>query len=179
MVRHRARGRVLFVVALALVGCNSAGTPAPSGTPTPATTTKAFKVTIPDLQFASYKCRNAAENPCRGLADAHAAGPVTADIAGVGKAQYDYVVDYSDAGPDGRCNTVDETGTLTFAAGTISVRSLHRDCNFTGPRIQTLFVVTAGTGEFAGASGYGTEISGMVVVLQGTITYAVRAASPS
>ena len=179
MRRHGARGRALLFVAVALVGCNASGTPAPSVTPAPTTTTKAFKVTIPDLQFASYTCRNAGENPCRGLADSHAAGPVTADIAGVGKAQYDYVIDYTDSGPNGRCNTVDETGTLTFAAGTISVRSLHRDCNFTGPRIQTLFVVTAGTGEFAGASGYGTEISGMVVILQGTITYAARAASPS
>ena len=179
MGRDRARCRALLVLALALVGCNSTGTPASSGTPAPTTTTKAFRVTIPDLQFTSYKCRNAGENPCRGLADSSATGPVTADIAGAGSAAYVYVVDYSDAGPDGSCNTVDEKGTITFPTGTISVRSLHRDCNFTGPRIQTLFVLTAGTGEFAGASGYGTEISGLVIYLTGTITYAAKAASPS
>ena len=179
MSRHRAPGPVLLLVALAIVGCNSTGTPASSGTPAPTTTTKAFRVTIPDLQFTSYKCRNAGENPCRGLADSSASGPVSADIAGVGSADYAYVVDYSDAGPNGTCNTVDEKGTITFPTGTISTRSLHRDCNFTGPRIQTLFVVTGGTGEFAGASGYGTEISGMVIYLTGTITYAATVASPS
>ena len=50
-----------------------------------------------------------------------------------------------------------EDGTFTFDSGTISFRSWHRDCNFTGPRIQTIFAITGGTGAFDGATGWGTE----------------------
>src|SRR6476660_9088088 len=78
-----------------------------------------------------------------------------------GTAENSLVIDFSPAF-DAPCNTVDETPTFTFEAGTITTHSYHRDCNATispGPRVNTDFVVTGGTGAFAGATGSGHELS--------------------
>jgi hypothetical protein len=61
------------------------------------------------------------------------------------------------------CNTVDETAVFTFATGTVTTHSVHRDCPATirpGPRIHTDFSIIGGSGAFAGATGYGYEVSG-------------------
>jgi hypothetical protein len=143
--------RVILIGAIAalafgLVGCHAtagpssmpqaAVTPAPAPTPT----TTHLHVVIGAITFDD-------------TAHADASSPT----AGSGKLQSALVVDASDPGPNKDCNTVDETGTFTFAAGTITYRSWHRDCNFGGPRIQTIFAITGGTGAWAGATGWGTE----------------------
>ena len=57
---------------------------------------------------------------------------------------------------------------FTFDTGTVTTHSIHRDCPATirpGPRIQTSFTITGGTGAFAGATGSGREVSGGPPVL--------------
>ena len=80
---------------------------------------------------------------------ARAATATSADL-GVGTLRGLLTVDDSDPGPNHDCNTVSEDSTFTFNSGTISYRSWHRDCNFGGPRIQTIFAITGGTGAFDG-----------------------------
>jgi hypothetical protein len=75
--------------------------------------------------------------------------------------------------------------TFIFSIGTLQLRSLHRDCKtrgswatavpptYSGPQIQTMFIVTGGTGAFSGAAGSGTE-KGMnddALTYEATITY--------
>jgi hypothetical protein len=53
------------------------------------------------------------------------------------------------------CNTVDDTTVFTFDNGTVTTHSYHRDCPATirpGPRMQTTFSVTRGTGALARAT---------------------------
>lgn len=165
---------------LALAGCAGAGTPAPTATPAASPITKALGITASTVTFPSYACRTAGQDPCRGLADAVFEAKVASKVAGDGTLRAVVVIDDTDPGPNGDCNTVDETGTFTFSAGSIAVRSLHRDCNFGGPRTQTLFIVTGGTGSFSGATGFGTE-KGTAAGLSydGMITYSGSTPSPS
>jgi hypothetical protein len=138
--------RAIAAIAFGLVGCGAtagpSSTPQPAVTaaPAPTPTTTHLHIVIGDITFDEY---------------AHAVA--TSPSAGVGTLQSLLDVNASDPGPDNDCNTVDETGTFTFAAGTITYRSWHRDCNFGGPRIQTIFAITGGTGAWAGATGWGTE----------------------
>jgi hypothetical protein len=81
-------------------------------------------------------------------------------------------------GFDAPCNVVDETTVCTFVAGTITIPSYHQDCPATirpGPRIDTTFTITGGTGDFAGATGGGVELSAHAehapVVYNGTIDF--------
>ena len=124
----------------ATAGPSSTPQPAVTAAPAPTQTTTHLHVVIGTITFGDY-------------ARADASSPT----AGSGKLQSALVVDASDPGPNNDCNTVDETGTFTFGAGTITYRSWHRDCNFGGPRIQTIFAITGGTGAWAGATGWGTE----------------------
>jgi len=138
--------RAFLALAFGLVGCGAAATPsstpqpAVTAAPAPTPTTAHLHVVIGDITFDQY-----------------AQAVATSPSAGVGTLQSLLSVDDSDPGPNNDCNTVDETGTFTFAAGTITYRSWHRDCNFGGPRIQTIFAITGGTGEWAGATGWGAE----------------------
>jgi hypothetical protein len=136
--------------AILLVGCTAATTPPPTPAPTPMKTpvpaptpvTDHLHIVIDNIKF----------DP-QGNDTATATSP---DL-GRGTLRALLTVDDSDPGPDHNCNTVSEDATFTFKTGTISYRSWHRDCNFGGPRIQTVFAVTGGTGAFAGATGWGTE----------------------
>ena len=150
--------------------------------PTPAATIDMARLfaTIPTVAISSQVCRVVGQDPCRGLADSRAEGGTTSEMAGDGTVQFDLVVDSSDPGPNGSCETVDERATLAFAAGTIDIRSIHRDCNWIGPRIATEFVVTGGTGRFAGATGFGTEKSLGGLTLDGTVWFtASRVPAPT
>jgi hypothetical protein len=137
-------------------------------------------ISVTNVTFPSFACRTAGKDPCRGLADAVFEGKVTSRSSGDGTLRAVAVIDDSDPGPNGSCNTVDETATFAFSTGGITVHSLHRDCNFGGPRTQTLFVVTGGTGAFAGATGSGTEKgSDAGLFYDGTITVTGSAPRPS
>ena len=116
-----------------------------------------FHVTLGDITIDSGTATATADSPQLG------SGNLSSAIK----------VDSTDPGPDNNCNTVDENGTFTFPAGNITYRSWHRDCNFGGPRIQTVFAITGGTGSYVGATGWGTEHDGSdSLVYDGTITYA-------
>lgn len=164
-----SRRRSVMVLAmgsvLSVAACAASSTPAPSATPAPVATTTGVHIIISSIAFTSDGWKAAATSP----------------VMGDGSVAGDLVVDDSDPGPEGNCNTVDERGTFSFSAGSISYRSWHRDCNFTGPRIQTEFAITGGTGEFAGATGYGTERDDAPegFVYDGTITYLTTAPTPS
>jgi hypothetical protein len=138
--------RAIAAFALGLGACSATATPsstprpAVTAAPAPTPTTTHLHVVIGTITFDEY-------------AHADASSPT----AGSGTLQSVLAVDASDPGPNNNCNTVDETGTFTFAAGTITYRSWHRDCNFGGPRIQTIFAIIGGTGAWAGATGWGTE----------------------
>lgn len=97
------------------------------------------------------------------LCNSTATGVVQSNLSTTpGTVDYALVVDFS-AGFDAPCNVVDETAVFTFQAGTITVHSHHQDCPATirpGPRIDTEFVVTSGTGTFVGATGSGAEHGG-------------------
>jgi hypothetical protein len=128
-------------------------------------------VTAPSQQFTSTSCTDP-ENPF--LCVSTATGEVLSNLSTTpGTVDYTLVVDFS-PGFDAPCNTVDETGVFTFDTGTITVRSHHRDCPGSirpGPRIVTEFVVTGGTGAFAGATGSGTELGSGSIVYNGTIAF--------
>jgi hypothetical protein len=160
---------LLATTVIALAGCAPAAVS--SARPAPTRARASLRVEEPDLHFTKYACRDAGKDPCRGLADSAGDGKVTSNLAGDGTSHFDLIVDDSDPGPNGDCNTVHESTTFTFALGTISVASLHRDCNFGGVRIETLFVITGGTGAFAGATGYGTESDANGITYDATIAY--------
>ena len=173
------RGMLAIGVVLLIFGCagsaTSTATPAatPTAMPTPASTpsTQALKIRTLGGNFVSFACRAAGKNPCRGPADAVEEATATSALTGEGTVRIALIVDDSDPGPNGDCNTVDEDGTFTFDTGTISFRSHHRDCSVLPPRIDTLFVVTGGTGAYVGVTGYGAETNeGDVVFYEGTIT---------
>lgn len=146
--RLATRAAAATVVVL-LVGCNAVTTPAPTPAPTPTQTpmpaptpvSTHLHIVIDNLKFDPQGDTATATSPDLG------AGTLRALLT----------VDDSDPGPKNDCNTVSEDATFTFKTGTISYRSWHRDCNFGGPRIQTIFAITGGTGAFVGATGWGTE----------------------
>src|SRR5262249_11901553 len=111
----------------------------PSVAPSPVAFT--FHIVIDDITFDSQGDTATASSP--GLGD----GSLRAQL----------FVDDTDPGPNGNCNTLSEYGTFTFKTGTIEYRSWHRDCNFTGARVQTILPVPGGRGGCAGATGWGTE----------------------
>jgi hypothetical protein len=182
---------MLIASTLGVAGCAASNSSNPS--PLPAAQTTAPVVTAPpvitthlhiliaSIVFPSFTCRTPDQDPCRGLADSTDAATASSNIAGDGTLAGTLVVDVSDPGPEGRCNTVDEKETFTFPAGSISIRSWHRDCNWIGPRIQTVFVITGGTGTFAGATGYGTERDDAPdgFAYDGAITYPGTPAPPA
>ena len=163
---------ILALAIAPVAACGTGSMTLASAGPTAVTST--LHIEEPDVHFAKYVCREAGKDPCRGLADSTGDGSIRSTLAGDGTSQFELVVDDSDPGPNGDCNTVREVTTFTFASGTISVESLHRDCNFGGPRIQTLFVITGGTGQFAGATGYGTESDATGITYDATFTYLPR-----
>ena len=128
-------------------------------------------VTAPSQQFTSISCTDPV-NPF--LCVVTETAEVLSNLSTTpGTVDYVLVIDFS-PGFDAPCNTVDETGVFKFDTGTITIHSHHRDCSGSirpGPRIATDFVVTGGTGEFAGATGSGTELGRGSVVYNGTIAF--------
>jgi hypothetical protein len=116
-------------------------------------------LTVRNLDFTSFSCSDPS-NPF--LCHATATGDVISSLSTApGTVDYDLVIDWSPSF-EAPCNVVDETAIFTFAAGTLTITSHHRDCPATvrpGPRVDTKFIIAGGTGAFAGASGGGTERS--------------------
>ena len=137
--------------------------------------TTPVQLTIRNLTFTSFSCPDPA-NPL--LCQVSTTGDVTGNLSTTpGTADSDLAIDFS-PGFDAPCNVVDETTVFTFAAGTLTITSHHRDCPATvrpGPRVDTNFTITNGTGAFAGASGGGTERSSHAeqapVTYHGTIQF--------
>jgi hypothetical protein len=142
--------------------------------PAPAATTPVH-LTVRNLTFTSFSCPDPA-TPF--LCQVTATGDVNSNLSTTpGTVDYDLAIDFS-PGFDAPCNVVDETAVLTFAEGTLTIASRHRDCPATvrpGPRVDTSFTITGGTGAFAGASGGGTEHSSHAeqapVTYNGTINF--------
>jgi len=115
--------------------------------------------TVLYLEFTSYDCRPAEPLVC----DVIFTGPVNSNLSTTqGRADYTAVITWEEF-EGSPCNTVDETAVFTFDTGTVTTHSEHRDCPATivpGPRIQSSFTVTEGTGAFAGATGSGREVGG-------------------
>ena len=137
--------------------------------------TTPLHITVRNLTFTSFSCTDPV-NPF--LCDATATGAVNSNLSTTpGSVDYTLVID-SSPGFDAPCNVVDETAAFTFDAGTITIHSHHQDCPATirpGPRINTTFTITRGTGAFAGATGSGMERSAHAerapVVYNGTIVF--------
>jgi hypothetical protein len=137
--------------------------------------TMPLNITAYHLTFTSFSCTDPT-NPF--LCNVTATADVRSNLSTTpGTVTYTLVIDFSPSF-DAPCNVVDETAVFTFDAGTITVHSYHQDCPATirpGPRIDTEFTVTGGTGAFAGATGSGIEHSGpggpAAVVYNGTITF--------
>ena len=123
----------------------------------------------PKFTFTSFSCTDPV-NPF--LCNSTATGEVHSNLSTTpGTVDYALVVDFS-PGFDAPCNVVDETAVFTFEAGTITVHSHHQDCPATvrpGPRINTDFQVTGGTGAFARATGSGAEHGQSTIIYNGTI----------
>jgi hypothetical protein len=140
--------------------------------PAPAATTPVH-LTVRNLTFLSFSCPDLAD-PF--LCQVTATGDVNSNLSTTpGTVEYDLAIDFS-PGFDAPCNVVDETAVFTFAAGTLTISSHHRDCPATvrpGPRVDANFTITGATGAFAGASGSGTQRSSHAeqapVVYTGTI----------
>jgi hypothetical protein len=143
--------------------------------PSASAQTMPLNLTAYHLTFTSFSCTDPT-NPF--LCDVTATADVRSNLSTTpGSVTYTLVVDFSPSF-DAPCNVVDETAAFTFYAGTITVHSYHQDCPATirpGPRIDTKFTVTSGTGAFAGASGSGIERSGpggpAAIDYHGTITF--------
>jgi hypothetical protein len=125
-----------------------------------------------EFTFTSFSCTDPV-NPF--LCNSTATGEVRSNLSTTsGTVDYALVVDFSPSF-DAPCNVVDETAVFTFEAGTITVHSHRQDCPATilpGPRINTDFQVTGGTGAFAGATGSGVERAGQgsdAITYNGTI----------
>jgi hypothetical protein len=158
----RALATLLLLAAAALVLAPSA-----SARTTP------LHITVHKLTFTSFSCTDPV-NPF--LCDVTATAEARSNLSTTpGTVDYTLVVDFS-PGFDAPCNVVDETAVFTFEAGTITTHSHHQDCPATirpGPRIDTDFTVTGGTGAFAGATGSGVELASHAesssIVYNGTI----------
>jgi hypothetical protein len=130
-------------------------------------------ITTSEITFTSFSCTDPV-NPF--LCDVTATAGVHSNLSTTpGTVDWTLVVDFS-PGFDAPCNVVDETAVFTFETGTITVHSYHQDCPGNirpGPRIDSDFQVTGGTGAFAGATGSGTERGGSggpsPIVYNGTI----------
>jgi hypothetical protein len=137
--------------------------------------TTPLHITVHNLTFTSFSCTDPV-NPF--LCDVTATGGATSNVSTTpGTLEATLVVDFS-PGFDAPCNVVDETDLFTFDAGTITIHSHHQDCPATilpGPRIDTTFTITGGTGAFAGATGSGTEHSSHAeeapIIFNGTIVF--------
>jgi hypothetical protein len=156
----RASSRtILAVVASAVIALALA--PAAPAQTTP------LHLTVRYLDFTSYECRPDQPLVC----DVTSTGPVNSNLSTTqGRADYTVVL-YWEGFEGSPCNTVDETTVFTFDTGTVTTHSYHRDCPATirpGPRIQTTFTVTGGTGAFAGATGSGRQVN---TVYNGTIVF--------
>jgi hypothetical protein len=129
--------------------------------------TTPLHLTVRYLDFTSYLCRPDQPLVC----DVTITGPVNSNLSTT-QGPADYTVVLSWEGFEGSpCNTVDETTVFTFDTGTVTTHSIHRDCPATirpGPRIQTTFTVTGGTGAFAGATGSGRQVN---LEYNGTIVF--------
>ena len=136
--------------------------------PTAAADVRPLHLGNPGTQFTSFTCLNAS---CS-LGQATLAGNATSNLAtGLGSFRATLTVDFS---PGGSCNIVDESTSFTFTRGTVFTHSHHEDCATHGPRIDTSFQVTGGTGVFQGATGGGEEFSAAaspMVIWNGTITF--------
>jgi hypothetical protein len=153
-----------LTVAAALLLLLAPAAAAQEGTPLHINTT--------EFTFTSFSCTDPV-NPF--LCNSTATGEVRSNLSTTsGTVDYALVVDFSPSF-DAPCNVVDETAMFTFEAGTITVHSHRQDCPATilpGPRINTDFQVTGGTGAFAGATGSGVERAGQgsdAITYNGTI----------
>jgi len=143
--------------------------------PSASAQTTPLHITVQNLRFTSFSCTDPA-NPL--LCDATVAAEVRSNLSTTpGSVDYTLIIDFS-PGFDAPCNVVDETAVFTVDAGTITTHSYHQDCPATirpGPRIDTTFTVTGGTGAFAGATGRGVELSAHAenapVIYNGTIEF--------
>jgi hypothetical protein len=159
----RASSRaIVAVVASALVALALA--PSASARTTP------LHITVLNLLVpTSFSCPDPT-NPF--VCDVGATGDIRSNLSTTpGTVEYKLVIDFSPAF-DAPCNVVDETAVFTFDTGTLTTHSYHQDCPATirpGPRIQTTFTVTGGTGAFAGATGSGSELG--PPVYNGTIVF--------
>jgi hypothetical protein len=143
--------------------------------PSASAQTMPLHITVHRLTFTSFSCTDPT-NPF--LCDVTVTAEVNSNLSTTpGTVAYTLVIDFSPSF-DAPCNVVDETAVFTFDAGTITIHSYHQDCPATirpGPRIDTDFTVTGGTGAFAGATGSGIELSGpggpASVVYNGTIAF--------
>ena len=127
--------------------------------PSASARTMPLHITVRNLTFTSFSCTDPV-NPF--LCDVTTTGDVNSNISTTpGSSDAMLVIDFS-PGFDAPCNVVDETTVFTLDAGTITIHSHHQDCPATirpGPRINTTFTVTGGTGAFTGATGDGVELS--------------------
>jgi hypothetical protein len=159
---HGAVGLLVMLAALVVASPASAAT-------------RPINLAVRNLTFTSFSCSDPT-NPF--LCHVTAVGDVNSNLSTTpGAAAYHLVIDFS-PGFDAPCNVVDETAVFTFADGTLTISSHHRDCPATvrpGPRIDTPFTIAGGTGAFAGASGGGTERSAPAdqapVTYSGTIRF--------
>jgi hypothetical protein len=158
-----------LVILLLFAAAALASAPSASAQTTP------LHITVHKLTFTSFSCTDPV-NPF--LCDVTATAEVGSNLSTTpGSVDYTLVIDFSPSF-DAPCNVVDETAVFTFDAGTITTHSLHQDCPATirpGPRIDTEFTVTSGTGAFAGATGSGVELAGpgepSSIVYNGTIFF--------
>ena len=122
----------------------------------------------PKFEFTSFNC------PAPDLCIATFTGEVWSNLStSVGRVD-GYLVLTPVNGSFAPCNHVSEYPVFTFQEGTVSIHSDHTDCPAwirPGPRIDTEFQVTGGTGAFSGATGGGSEHGGASIVYNGTISY--------
>jgi len=122
----------------------------------------------PKFEFTSFNC------PAADLCFATFTGDVRSNLSTSAGRVDGFLVLTPVNGSFEPCNHVSEYPVFTFPEGTISVHSEHTDCPAwirPGPRIDTEFQVTGGTGTFSGATGGGSEIGGASIVYNGTISF--------